>query len=78
MGEVNQYHITMLVDTEKENAIRSLFQEKHWPCILKGKYLIKDYLYPQMYLMLVNQQDLISFNHYSVELLKQTCLSCLM
>ncbi|XP_045199273.1 zinc finger protein 391-like [Mercenaria mercenaria] len=35
MGEVYQYHITMLVTTEQVDAIRSLFKDKNWPCWLK-------------------------------------------
>ncbi|XP_060605137.1 zinc finger protein 678-like [Ruditapes philippinarum] len=35
MGEVYQYHITMLVTDEQVDAIRAFFKEKNWPCWLK-------------------------------------------
>ncbi|XP_045199816.2 zinc finger protein with KRAB and SCAN domains 8-like [Mercenaria mercenaria] len=35
MGEMNFYHITMLVCGEQESAIRLLFNDKKWPCWLK-------------------------------------------
>ncbi|XP_060597093.1 zinc finger protein 184-like [Ruditapes philippinarum] len=34
MGEVGQYHITMLVNSEQEDSIRKLFTDKNWTCWL--------------------------------------------
>jgi hypothetical protein len=40
MGEVGQYHITMLVNSEQEDSIRKLFTDKNWTCWLNGILVI--------------------------------------
>lgn len=35
MGEVCQYHITMLITGEQEDVIRSTFRDRNWPCWIK-------------------------------------------